>query len=316
MLQKTGERLASRILTKKILGYKNRNRHLSGSEESGRQLDTRIKIFGVAGRKQSPRLKTVAGNPCTGRATMGAVKTTKMKAVTVSRCADEEQNQGYRLSKWHSLIYLLIHKAILAYKQTIIRIQLECFMKSLCVFSFVLFLTGCGVQSIPQARNAVDASEAEILNQYQRRSDLIPNLVNTVKGYAKQEEKVLVGVIEARSHATQIKLDSSNIDSVRKFQAAQGQVSQALGRLMVVTENYPQLKSNENFLALQAQLEGTENRITVARKRHIDNIQAFNNEISVPPSSFTNSIFYHYAKLPQWTVENPSQIEKSPKVEF
>ncbi len=182
-------------------------------------------------------------------------------------------------------------------------------------FCFLL-LTGCGVQSIPQANNAVEGSLAEITNQYQRRADLIPNLVNTVKGYAKQEESVLVGVTEARAHATQVTLKPSDIESVKKYQAAQGELSQALGRLMMVTENYPQLKSDANFRELQAQLEGTENRITVARKRHIDNIQAFNDLISVPPTSFTNSIFYHHPKMPQWTVSNVEQIQTAPKVQF
>lgn len=180
----------------------------------------------------------------------------------------------------------------------------------------VTLLAGCGIQSIPQAKNAVDASEAEIVNQYQRRADLIPNLVNVVKGFAKQEQDVLVKVTQARSEATQVKLQPSDIDSVRKYQAAQGDLSQALGRLMMITENYPQLKSDSNFRELQAQLEGTENRITIARKRHIDNIQAYNNLITVPPTSFTNSVWYRFDKLPQWTVERPQDIQTAPKVEF
>jgi LemA protein len=187
--------------------------------------------------------------------------------------------------------------------------------KTILVISFLL-MTGCGIQSIPTAKNAVDASLAEITNQYQRRADLIPNLVATVKGYAKQEETVLTNVIKARAEATQVKLQPSDIESVKKYQAAQGELSQALGRLMVVTENYPQLKSDANFRELQAQLEGTENRITVARRRHIDNIQAFNNLITVPPTNLTNMLFYHNEKLPQWTVDNVKQIEKAPTVNF
>ncbi len=189
-------------------------------------------------------------------------------------------------------------------------------MRLLLLAPLFLFLTACGVQSIPQGKNAIDASQAEILNQYQRRSDLIPNLVNTVKGFAKQEETVLTNVIEARSHASQITLKADDIESVKKYQAAQGELSQALGRLMVLTENYPQLKSDANFRELQAQLEGTENRITVARNRHIENIKNFNDLITVPPSSFTNSLFYHFEKFPQWTVQNPEEISKAPKVQF
>ena len=179
-----------------------------------------------------------------------------------------------------------------------------------------VLLTGCGIQSIPQAKNAIEASEAEVINQYKRRADLIPNLVNTVKGFAKQEKDVLVGVTEARAKATSVQLNTSDAQSLKNFQAAQGELSSALARLMVVVEKYPELKSDANFRDLQAQIEGTENRITVARQRNIENIQAFNNLITVPPTNFTNMLFYHHTKMPQWTADNAEQIKEAPKVEF
>lgn len=182
------------------------------------------------------------------------------------------------------------------------------------------FLFGCGWQSIPQGKNDVEAALAEVTNQYKRRSDLIPNLVETVKGYAKQEQATLVGVTEARAKATSIQIDPSKIDpeALKKFQQAQGELSQALGRLMVVSEKYPDLKSNQNFMDLQAQLEGTENRITVARNRYIESIKNFNNLVGVPPTSWTNSMLYHFEKLPQWdvTAEERKTIEQAPKVNF
>lgn len=183
-----------------------------------------------------------------------------------------------------------------------------------------LFLSGCGLQSIPQAKNGVEASLAEITNQYKRRADLVPNLVEVVKGYAKHEEATLTGVIEARAKATQITLDPSKAspDDIAKWQAAQGNLSQALGRLMMVTEQYPNLKANENFRDLQAQLEGTENRITVARNRYIEEVKAFNNLVTVPPTNFTNMIFYRYEKMPQWDLapEEKAKAEQAPEVKF
>lgn len=188
----------------------------------------------------------------------------------------------------------------------------------LLLLSFVM--TSCGLQSIPQAKNAVDASLAEVTNQYKRRSDLIPNLVNVVKGYAAHEKDTLTAVTEARAKATAINVDAGSADpkKVQQYIQAQGELSQALGRLMVVSERYPDLKANENFKDLQAQLEGTENRITVARQRYIESIRVFNDQISVPPTSFTNSLVYHYEKMPQWTVSDSEkqQIEQAPKVEF
>ena len=191
---------------------------------------------------------------------------------------------------------------------------------SLFVVSLVstLFLSGCGVQSIPENKNQVDASMAEVTNQYKRRSDLIPNLVETVKGYAKHEEATLEGVIEARAKATSVTIDPSKVtpEQLQKFQAAQGSLSQALGRLMVVSEKYPELKADQNFRDLQSQLEGTENRITVARQRYIESINQFNNLVSVPPTSFTNSLIYHYDKMPQWGADVTAEEKQAPKVKF
>ena len=160
------------------------------------------------------------------------------------------------------------------------------------VLGATFFLTGCGLQSIPTQKNEVDATLAEINNQYKRRMDLIPNLVSVVQGYAKQEKETLIGVVEARAKATQMTIDPSKTtpEQLAKFQQAQGQLSSALGKLMVISENYPQLKSDANFRDLQAQLEGTENRITVARNRYIESIKGFNNLVGVPPTSWTNSI--------------------------
>jgi LemA protein len=188
----------------------------------------------------------------------------------------------------------------------------------LSLFIFSAFITGCGVQSIPQSKNQVDASLAEVTNQYKRRSDLIPNLVEIVKGYAKHEQSTLIGVTEARAKATQITIDPSQMDAAKleQFQKAQGSLSQALGKLMVVAEKYPDLKADQGFRDLQAQLEGTENRITVARQRYIETILNFNNLVSVFPTSLTNSLMFHYPKMPQFTVENAEQIQKAPEVKF
>jgi len=185
---------------------------------------------------------------------------------------------------------------------------------------FVLLLSGCGVQSIPRALNQVEAGLAEVTNQYKRRADLIPNLVNTVKGYAGHERETLEAVVNARASATQSTIDPSNStpEQIQQFQQAQGGLSQALGRLMVVVERYPDLKADRNFRELQAQLEGTENRITIARQRHIEAIKVFNDQVSVPPSSWTNSFLYHHEKMPQWALEDAEQqaVEKAPEVSF
>ncbi len=183
-----------------------------------------------------------------------------------------------------------------------------------------LFLSACGIQSIPQAENELDATAAEVTNQYKRRADLIPNLVSTVKGYAAHEQETLTAVTEARAKATAMRIDPSqaSAEQIQQFQAAQGGLSQALGRLMVVAERYPDLKADRNFRELQAQLEGTENRITIARQRHIDAIRRFNDLVAVPPTSFTNSLFYQHDKRPQWSLDPAEQkaVEQAPEVAF
>lgn len=195
-------------------------------------------------------------------------------------------------------------------------VRTTCFTVLFAVLA--LSLSGCGVQSIPQSKNIVEASLAEITNQYKRRSDLIPNLVETVKGFAKQEQGVLVGVTEARAKATSMTIDASKAtpEQVEKYSQAQGQLSQALGRLMVVSEKYPELKSDQNFRDLQAQLEGTENRIAVARNRYIDSIREFNDLVTVFPTSLTNSLFFHYEKMPQWGGDVTESEKAAPKVKF
>ena len=193
-------------------------------------------------------------------------------------------------------------------------------MKKIVLLAMALFLTGCGIQSIPQQKNEVDASLAEITNQYKRRADLIPNLVGVVKGYASHEKDTLQGVVEARAKATSVNIDPKNMsaEKLAEFSKAQGQLSQALGRLMMVTENYPNLKADQNFRDLQAQLEGTENRITVARNRYIEHIKIFNNLVTVPPTNITNMIIYHHEKMPQWDVSEAEKAtnEKAPEVKF
>lgn len=191
------------------------------------------------------------------------------------------------------------------------------------ILMFILaagFLSGCGIQAIPQSKNNVDAALAEITNQYKRRADLIPNLVNVVKGYATHEEKTLTEVIEARAKATQVTIDPTKTtpEQLKEYQKAQGGLSQALGRLMVVSEQYPNLKADQNFRDLQAQLEGTENRITIARQRYIESVRDYNNLVTVPPTSWTNAIMYHNEKMPQWDVaaDEKDKIEKPPTVNF
>jgi LemA protein len=179
---------------------------------------------------------------------------------------------------------------------------------------------GCGFQTIPQGKNKVEAATSEVTNQYKRRADLIPNLVNTVKGYAAHEKETLTAVVEARAKASQVTIDPTRMDAnqIERYQESQGALSQALGRLMVIVEKYPELKADRNFRELQAQLEGTENRITVARNRLIQAIQEYNDSVTVPPSSWTNSLFYHFSKLPQWTVSADEQKknEQAPQVQF
>ncbi|NDA84434.1 MAG: LemA family protein [Burkholderiaceae bacterium] len=181
-----------------------------------------------------------------------------------------------------------------------------------------LLLGGCGYNTIQTQDEAVKAAWSEVVNQYQRRADLIPNLVNTVKGFAAQEEKVLVGVTEARARATSIQVTPellNNPQALQKFQAAQGDLTTALKSLLMVTENYPQLKSDQNFRDLQAQLEGTENRIAVARNRYIAAVESYNVTVRRFPTNLTAMIFKHAVKA-NFTVENEAEIAKPPSVNF
>jgi LemA protein len=179
-------------------------------------------------------------------------------------------------------------------------------------------LAGCGYNRIQQTDEAVKAQWSEVLNQYQRRADLIPNLVATVKGYAAHEEKVLTEVTNARARVGSAGITAEQAADPAKlaaFQAAQGELSSALGRLLVVTENYPDLKANQNFLELQSQLEGTENRITVARNRYIAAVQEYNTLIRGFPVNLTAMVFGHKIK-PNFTVENEAAISRPPAVDF
>ena len=181
-----------------------------------------------------------------------------------------------------------------------------------------LFISGCGMQSIPTALNEVEAAWSEVLNQYKRRSDLIPNLVNIVKGSAAHEKETLTAVVEARAAATQTQVSADQLtpETMSKFSQAQSGLGSALSRLMVVVERYPDLKANQNFRDLQVQLEGTENRITVARNRYIQTIKAFNNLVTVPPTSWFNSLFLGHEKKPQFTVENEAAVKQAPQINF
>ena len=178
-----------------------------------------------------------------------------------------------------------------------------------------LLLSACGYNTLQVQDEATKSAWAEVVNQYQRRADLIPNLVNTVKGYAAQEQAVLLGVTEARAKASQITVNADDPASLAAFQQAQGEVSSALSRLLVTVENYPDLKSDQNFRDLQAQLEGTENRITVARNRFIQAVQDFNVTVRKFPTNLTAMIFGYKVK-PNFTVADEAAISKPPTVDF
>lgn len=190
--------------------------------------------------------------------------------------------------------------------------------KILMLLAVLMLVSSCGMQSIPTALNQVDADWAEVQNQYKRRIDLIPNLVSTVKAYASHEKETLEAVVNARAKATSVQINANDLNeqTMKKFQEAQAGLSSALSRLMVTVEKYPDLKANQNFRDLQAQLEGTENRITVARNRYITSIKGFNNLVSVPPSSWYNSLFLKHEKKPQFAVENIEQLQDAPAVNF
>lgn len=181
-----------------------------------------------------------------------------------------------------------------------------------------LVLSGCGINVIPTEEERAKATWSEVLNQYQRRSDLIPNLVETVKGYAAQEKDVLTSVIEARAKATSIRVDASTITDpaqFKQFQDAQSQLSGALGRLIAVSEAYPDLKSNQNFLALQSQIEGTENRIAVARRDYIEAVRVYNTELKTFPGALWAATVYRAYK-PMETFTISEQQMQVPKVKF
>ena len=181
-----------------------------------------------------------------------------------------------------------------------------------------LGLSGCGYNTFQRNDEQIKASWSEVLNQYQRRADLVPNLVNTVKGFAAQEKDVLLGVTNARAKVGSIQATPeliNNPDAFAKFQAAQGELSGALSKLLVVSENYPQLKSDANFRDLQAQLEGTENRISVARNRYIKSVEEYNVTVRSFPSNLTAMAFGYKAKA-NFTTENEKDIAKPPNVEF
>ena len=191
-------------------------------------------------------------------------------------------------------------------------------MRILWIALLAMLLSGCGYNTLQTTDEQIKAGWAEVLNQYQRRADLIPNLVNTVKGYAAQEQTVLLGVTEARARAGSIQATPELINDPQafaKFQAAQGELTSALSRLMVIVENYPQLKSDANFRDLQAQLEGTENRITVARNRYIKAVQDYNVTVRSFPSNLTAMLFGFTVK-PTFTVENEKEISRPPTVSF
>jgi len=181
-----------------------------------------------------------------------------------------------------------------------------------------LALGGCGYNTLQSLDEQVKSGWAEVVNQYQRRADLVPNLVRVVEAFAKQERDVLLGVTNARAKVGTIQATPELVNdpqALQRFQAAQGELSSALSRLLVVAENYPQLKSDANFRDLQAQLEGTENRIAVARNRYIKAVQEYNVVVRSFPTNLTAMMFGHKEK-PQFTVENEKEISKPPKVEF
>ncbi len=191
-------------------------------------------------------------------------------------------------------------------------------MRTYLALAVMLFLSGCGYNTLQQQDEQVKAAWSEVINQYQRRADLLPNLVNTVKGYAQQEQQVLLGVTEARSRVGSIQATPElveNPEAMQRFLQAQGQLTGALSRLLVVAENYPQLKSDQNFRELQAQLEGTENRISVARMRYIKATQEFNVTVRQFPTNLTAMVFGFKPKA-QFTVEDEKAIAKPPTVDF
>ncbi len=198
------------------------------------------------------------------------------------------------------------------------RTELSRFAGIAVILVMGVLLSGCGINNIPTFDEKAKASWSEILNQYQRRADLIPNLVETVKGFAEQERKTLTEVVEARARATQTKLPGdilTNPEAFQKFQQAQGQLSGALSRLLVVVERYPDLKSNQNFLTLQSQLEGTENRISIARRDYIESVRLFNTELRTIPGRWWRALLYPDSQAMATFSVEPAKTEL-PKVKF
>jgi LemA protein len=189
-------------------------------------------------------------------------------------------------------------------------------LRVIAIIGIGIAVSGCGINTIPTLEEQAKGAWSQVQNQYQRRSELIPNLVETVKGFAKQEREVLTQVIEARAKATQIQVRIDQLtdpEAIRRFQEAQSQLSGALGRLIAVSENYPELKSNQNFLALQSQLEGTENRISVARRDYIQAVQAYNTEVRTFPGRLWAMV---YSAKPMATFAAPEEQQKPPQVKF
>lgn len=180
-------------------------------------------------------------------------------------------------------------------------------------------LAGCGINNIPRYDEQVKSAWAQVENQYQRRADLIPNLVETVKGFARQEQETLTAVVEARAKATSIQVDASTLDDpqrMQQFEQAQAQLTGALSRLMMVSERYPDLKSNQNFLALQSQLEGTENRIAVARRDFIAAVERYNTEIRTFPGRIWHTLMYGDMPVRENFKATASEAEQAPEVKF
>ena len=193
------------------------------------------------------------------------------------------------------------------------------FWRAFMLMWLAVSLAGCGINNIPTYDEQVKAAWSQVQNQYQRRADLVPNLVNTVQGFADQEREVLVEVTEARSKVGSIQMDESILDDPQKFQQfeqAQSQLGSALQRLMVVVERYPDLKSNQNFLTLQAQLEGTENRIAVARRDYIQAVQQYNTEIRTFPGKIWHSVLYSDMPIRENFEATTENADQAPKVEF
>jgi len=204
--------------------------------------------------------------------------------------------------------------------ERIMQTQRYRFTWQLAVVLFMSWLlAGCGINNIPQYDEQVKSAWSQVENQYQRRADLIPNLVETVKGFARQEQETLTAVVEARSRATSIQLSADDLDDPQKlqqFQQAQNQLTGALSRLMAVSERYPELKSNQNFLALQSQLEGTENRIAVARRDFIAAVERYNTEIRTFPGRIWHSLMYSDMPIRENFEATAENAEQAPQVQF